>query len=509
MPVLAPAQAAPREPASTSAPDPATTARLSPWRPKDQVSSWYWAGGVTMLALILRMVNIQFPNQIVFDETYYANDAWGLLNYGYERNAEDTGPGVAAHPPFGKWLIAVGEWMFGYNSFGWRFAAAVAGAASVLILIRVARRLFRSTLLGCLAGGLLTIEGLHFVSSRMALLDIFLATFILAAFACLVMDRDSRRAQLWAKIEAGVDLSKGAARKGWREWPWWRFGAAVLLGLAFSIKWSTLWFAAVLVIAMIIWDIQARRSAGVKNPVLETIGWDTGWLLLFAVLILVAYLATWTGWFLSDDAYDRHYAETSGESVWYLPDALVSLWHYQSYIYDFHKNLDAKHPYQSTPMSWLVMERPVLYYADAGDCGAPDCRATISGMGTPLLWWSFVPAWFVAVWQWVVRRDWRAGIIVVVAAAGILPWLMYPDRTMFFFYTLPAVPFFILAITLALGLALGRDDATPRRKLLGGTAVLTYLILIVMCFVYFYPVLTGTSLPLEQWEDRMWFESWK
>ncbi|WP_425581844.1 hypothetical protein, partial [Streptosporangium vulgare] len=35
--------------------------------------------------------------------------------------------------------------------FGWRFAAAVVGVLSILILARVARRMTRSTMLGCLA----------------------------------------------------------------------------------------------------------------------------------------------------------------------------------------------------------------------------------------------------------------------------------------------------------------------------------------------------------------------
>jgi dolichyl-phosphate-mannose--protein O-mannosyl transferase len=482
---------------------------MAPWNPMDRVSSWYWTGAVTLLALILRMVNVQHPSKIVFDETYYANDAWALLHYGYERNSENNGPGIAAHPPFGKWCIALGEWLFGYNSFGWRFSAALFGSLSVLLIVRVARRLFRSTLLGCTAGALLSLEGLHFVSSRMSLLDIFLLFWVFAAFALLLADRDAMRARLAAALEGGSSLKHGARRSGWREWPWRRLAAAVCLGLALSVKWSALWFVVAFVVLVIVWEIQARRTAGVRHPFLETLGWETPWLLLAGVIILAVYLATWTGWFVTDGGFERHWAEENNASVWYLPDAIVSLWHYQSFIYDFHAHLDAKHAYQSTPMSWLFMERPVLYYAEGGDCGAAECKATISGMGTPLLWWSFVPAWFVCLWQWIVRRDWRAGAIVICAAAGILPWFMYPDRTMFFFYTLPAVPFFVLAVTMALGLVLGREGASQERRAVGAGVYIGYMALIAVCFAYFYPVLTGNSLPIDQWNDRMWMESWK
>lgn len=494
------------EPATNDVDD-LTRSRLARWAPVERINSWYWTGLVTLAALILRMVNIQKPAQIIFDETYYANHARDLLEHGYERNAEGTGPGIAAHPPFGKWCIAFGEWLFGYNSFGWRFSAAIAGTLSVLLLIRIARRLFRSTLLGCIAGLLLTLEGLHFTSSRIALLDIFLMLFILIAFGCLVLDREHRRAQLLAQLEASGGHQPG--RRGWRAWPWWRIAAAVSLGLAFSVKWSALWFALALVVLMVVWEIQARRAAGAKRPFMEFLGWETSWLLLFGVIIVLVYLATWVGWFATDGGYDRNWAADNNGSVWYLPDALVNLWHYQSYIYDFHSDLDASHKYQSSPWSWFMMDRPVLYYADySGDCGAENCAATISGISNPLLWWSFIPAALACVWRWLVRRDWRAGTILICALVGFLPWMLYPDRTMFFFYTLPAVPFMMLAVTMMLGMVLGRPDASPERRIIGGGVVVAYLLIIALAFAYFYPWFAGIDLPYDQWRDRLWVDSW-
>ena len=86
---------------------------------------------------------------------------------------------MVVHPEVGKWLIALGEKAFGMDPFGWRIAAAVVGALMVLVMCRLARRLTGSTVLGCVAGLLLSFDGLHFVLSRLALLDIFLAFFLL------------------------------------------------------------------------------------------------------------------------------------------------------------------------------------------------------------------------------------------------------------------------------------------------------------------------------------------
>jgi dolichyl-phosphate-mannose--protein O-mannosyl transferase len=155
---------------------------------------------VTAIALAVRLPGLADPNKLVFDETYYAKDAYSLLKFGYERswpsNANDSvtagtpdvmqsGSSFIVHPPVGKWLIAGGEQLFGMNSFGWRFASLVFGTLFVLVTIRLVRRVSRSTLVGGIAGLLLTFDGLSFVMSRTALLDIFLAFFVVAAVACL------------------------------------------------------------------------------------------------------------------------------------------------------------------------------------------------------------------------------------------------------------------------------------------------------------------------------------
>ena len=103
---------------------------------------------------------------------------------------------MVVHPEVGKWLIGFGEKLFGFTPLGWRVVPAVVGALMILVMIRFARRLTGSTLLGCIAGVLLAFDGLEFVLSRLALLDIFVAFFMLCAVHCLVLDRDWYRARM-------------------------------------------------------------------------------------------------------------------------------------------------------------------------------------------------------------------------------------------------------------------------------------------------------------------------
>lgn len=128
-------------------------------------SAWIGPLLVTLLAGVLRFWNLGHPKAVIFDETYYAKDAWGLVHRGFEvnwdKNANDlilsgghvTIPADAAyvvHPPVGKYVIGIGELLFGFDPFGWRFMTALLGTLSVLMLCRIGRRLFRSTFLGCL-----------------------------------------------------------------------------------------------------------------------------------------------------------------------------------------------------------------------------------------------------------------------------------------------------------------------------------------------------------------------
>jgi len=167
---------------------PTTIERLRVEMPSDRLNGWIVTLIIGAIAFVIRVVNLGYPNKLVFDETYYAKDAYSLLKFGYERNwpsdanskiitgnvdvMQDTAAFVV-HPPLGKWLIAGGEYLFGMNSFGWRIASLVFGTLLIMVTIRLVRRVSKSTLIGGLAGILLTFDGLEFVMSRTALLDIW------------------------------------------------------------------------------------------------------------------------------------------------------------------------------------------------------------------------------------------------------------------------------------------------------------------------------------------------
>jgi dolichyl-phosphate-mannose--protein O-mannosyl transferase len=478
---------------------------------------WLPTLAVTLLAGLLRFIRLDIPRGKIFDEIYYACDAQNLMRFGVEQatkpnnpNCIPTGqPGFVVHPPLGKWLIGLGEKTFGVNEFGWRFSAAVAGTISVLVLIRLARRMTGSTLLGCLAGLLLTLDGLHFVQSRTSMLDIFLMLFVLAAVACLVVDRDQVRARLAARSEDDPNPALGFRP--------WLLATGVLVGAALATKWSALYYLPLLVLLGYVWEVGSRRTAGVVRPWRATVRRSIVPLLaLLVVLPAALYVVSWTGWFVTDDGWDRHWATAQNATYGFVPDVVRSWWHYHSEMYGFHSHLAQKHPYQSHPLGWLVLSRPVSYYYPAGigpgryGCTVASCSREVLAIGTPAIWWASIPMLVGCLWLWISRRDWRGLAVVLLVAASILPWIPSDlhKRTMFLFYALPAVPFMCLGLALCAGWALGPAGASARRRILGATGVGVYVSLVVLNFAYLYPILAAQTLPYADWHSRMWFTSW-
>lgn len=240
--------------------------------PTDDVRGWVVTGVVTLVAAVTRFVNLGSPTDggtPVFDEKHYAPQAWQVLhNHGVEDN---PGFSLVVHPPVGKQLIAIGEALFGYNGVGWRFTGALLGVVMVALVVRIVRRISRSTLVGAIAGVLVICDGVSFVASRTALLDGILTFFVVAAFGALIVDRDQVRQRLHTALLQGrsADTVWGP-RLGVR---WWRFGAGVLLGLACGTKWSGLYFVLFFAAMSLAFDVAARRQYQVTRPWL---GWSGG-----------------------------------------------------------------------------------------------------------------------------------------------------------------------------------------------------------------------------------------
>ena len=104
----------------------------------------------------------------------------------------------------------------GSNAFAWRLAGVVFGAILVALVYLLAATMFGRRRIALLAAGFVAIDGMSFVMSRIAMNDIFVAVFIVAAYLCFW--------QVWSGR--------------WARSAWWVLPlVGVLLGLAAATKW--------------------------------------------------------------------------------------------------------------------------------------------------------------------------------------------------------------------------------------------------------------------------------
>jgi len=398
-------------------------------------------GLILLVTALIRFWNLGTPDKLVFDEVYYVDGAKDYLNGGVETaNGE---PEFIVHPPVSKWLIALGIQILGDSPAGWRFSAALFGTLSIILIYFVALRLFNSQFLALVSAGLMSIDGLHLVMSRTALLDIFLMFFLLAAFLALLHDR--------------------------------HIVTALLLGLALGTKWSAVYFIAALVIYL---GVTNRKKV-----------------LPYLPIIPATYLFTWGGWLISDKGWSRDYSN----------NLLISLYRYHQEILNFHTGLTTEHSYEASPWNWLVLGRPTsFFYESPKSCGAENCSQEILAMGNPIIWWFGLIALLITIGYFITRRERAAGLILIALLSNYLPWLLFPDRTTFYFYAIAFLPFLILAITYAIKLYLEDEVKQPKRL----QNVYAALGLPALIFAYFAPVYLGIVLTYEDWYSRMWLPSW-
>lgn len=511
---------------------------LSDPMPTDRLWSWIVTLAITVVAFGMRLVGIATPGKLVFDETYYPKDAWTLSKFGYETQWPDgkvVNPQIAegivdgytdeasfvVHPPLGKWLIAAGEHLFGMDSFGWRFPSLVFGCLTLMIVIRLVRRLSRNTMIGALAGVLLMFDGLSFVMSRIGLLDVFLGFFLVAAVACLLADRDWSRARLARHLMANRLTDLGGTFGPVQWFRPWRIGAGVLFGLACGTKWNGLYVLAAFAVLSLAWDIGARKLAGAGRTAWRGLILDGVPAFISTVIVgLVFYVTTWAGWLATSGGHLRDWGEHNPDAwtVKIFGAPLASLWQYHKDIFAFHSGdyiRNAEHPYDAHPIGWLVMARPIGIDAvndippgvDGCPTTADRCLQVISGAGTPVLWWFAAVALIGAAFFWLGTRDWRFGVPVVGVLANWIPWFFVADRPQFFFYAITIIPFSVIALALCLGKVLDAPDSGERRKV-GAFAVGAVIALVGANFVFIYPILTDQTLTYHQWALRMWFASW-
>lgn len=484
---------------------------------------WIWpvcVAAVLAVAALLRFWALGRPDTLVFDEIYYVRDAITQLVYGYPTDWPSDDDAVTSgylstasypvHPPLGKWLIGLGILVFGPDSgWGWRSAVALTGVATVAVTMRLGWLLSRSMPIALVAGLLLAIDGVHVTLTRVGLLDGFLAFFI--ALGALWVWRDHEWVTRRSRTDSGFRVLLNRP---------WLVAAAVAFGAAAAVKWSGLYPLAGFLLLVCVRDLTVRlqfaRAIGASRSAawVQGIGQAlaTG---LFTIPVTVAvYLASWAGWIVTSDGWNR------GDGPWWQ-----ELWEYHVSMFEWHSTLSAPHPFQAHPLTWPLALRPTAMYEESVGAGLTEAISPLPNL--PITWGGVLALGIIA-W-WIIRRLLRARsfaaahtipfaalFVLTGYLSGWLPWVLTLSRSAVFqFYAVVLTPFSALALALVIGAICGLGPLRHELRPVDGDelfgrrlAVAVFLGVSVILAVLFFPVWSGTPIPEWFWRWHLWLPGW-
>jgi len=439
------------------------------------------------------------PNGQVFDEVYFPVDARDDVK-GIEQ-CRPTTPLCRYNyfdpePPLAKEIIAAGEWGYGwyrahfqgasgdyidlgFNTFGWRIAAALFGTLCVPMMYLLARRLWPNRLFAIAAATLACFDGMFFIQSRIGMIDIFPIFFILSAYFLFLVHIQSKsfNSSMISLIGLGFVLGIGIAAK-------WIVLAA----------WASIVFFLVLRIVLRSLNVEFgppgwpflswRRDSG---STMAGVFWPTYLAVAVIALVIIPlgiYVVSWYPFIARGQFHN-----------------MTDLLNYQVESYNYHKNLVATHPYGSPAWSWPILSRPVLYYAEYSNLGTDvftgqPLIARMSNLGNPWIWWTSLPCVASLPYFIIRHRSFPAAVILLGFITQYAPW--WPiTRVLFMYHMFGGLIFMVLALAFVL-VYLAEKLPRPNRQLL----VAGHLAMAVLFFGYFYPVWTGVPI-----SESAYFES--
>jgi dolichyl-phosphate-mannose--protein O-mannosyl transferase len=411
-----------------------------------------WCALIALGFMALAWHRLAIPSQIYFDEVHYVPAARKMLAM-VQANPE--------HPLLGKELIAASIALFGDTPLAWRIPSWLFGGLGLFAIGRAlwfaSQRRF-ATLAGM---ALVATDFAWFIQSRIAMLDMFMASFAMIALWHVAAAARRPEQGRWRLALAGVSLGLAMGTK------WSVIAVAVLPGLVFLVMkvWTQRWRF-----------LHARAGGPVPGiSLLEAALW-------LGLVPLCVYWATFTpAFFYSSGALDP------------LAPLAQHKW-----MIELQDSVKKPHPYATVWHHWLINWRGAWYLYQEVD-GA---QRGIVLIGNPFSMLAGLPAVLWGLWAGVREQRWDALAVGLLFAASLGMWVGNSKPIQFYYH-------YLLPGTFLMGcLALALDELRSHGKhwlAWGGIAMATAM------FVHFYPIISAARLCCgrSSFEHWMWLASWR
>lgn len=453
---------------------------------------------VTAISFGLRFWQLDQFDDLIFDEIYYAKFAQSYL----------TGEALFdAHPPLGKYAIALSIWLhtlFPFTQLGpfaneltlspvsYRWLNAFTGSLIPLLVFWITKTLTaknnpsKDLWFVALSSLFVATDGLFITESRYALINIYIVFFGLLGHG------------LW------LFAKKVASRK---QAVLYYSLSGLSLGAAISTKWNGLGY----LLSLLIWEIYQTVNQKKANTSIQPLftSFSSKSILFYSTFLGILPIATYCLLWLP-------HINASDFSFLGLHHTLLT----------FHQELDSVQTTCSKWYTWPLLIKPMAYaYVEARSQ-----VFTVNNMGNPLLWWlssASVLLVFSSQITILTKRLARKkscknrekqlkkkiikqerlseGIksyLLIGYLANWLPWIVISRCTYIYLFMPAAVFGFIL---LAWLLSDWLTTTQPRKNQCIAVVMLSA---IALAFLFWLPLSIGSPLTPEQLQLRWWLPSW-
>lgn len=415
-----------------------------------------------------------YMNGSYFDEIYHPRTAYEHLHMMpyYE----------TTHPPLGKLIMSVGIAIFGMTPFGWRVMGTLFGIIMLPLLYIMLKKLFERTRYAVLGTLIFAFDFMHFALTRIGTIDSYPVTFIIAMYLFMfvfgkhVLDIAKHNPAALAEKKTLKRLMLTLGLSG------------LMFGFGAASKWISIYAGAGLAVELLLIMIGVYIALP-KNK--KNAFW--GFLIKTCIWCVLTFVI------IPGAIYTLSYLPIS--MVDGYPNVFKCMLDNQKYMFNYHSNLQATHPYSSNWYQWPIDYRPLWAYAAPVETVGNENIGCISIFGNPLIFWSSMAAFVYTVCAGIVKRDKKVLFLVVGLMAQLLPWVLV-KRCVFIYHFFASLPFLIMMIIYTF------KDLEERfgwfRHISNAFVVLCGLL-----FVAFYPVLSGMTITKDYSNTWLkWFNTW-
>ncbi len=402
--------------------------------------------------------NISYMNSTYFDEIYFARSAYQYVN--------DIQVMEWVHPPLGKLIQAIPIVFLGMTPFAYRLMGNIAGILMIFVLYAFAKKMFKNRKYAIIAGLLMMFDTFHFTQTRMGTVDSFLVLFMMISayfmYGYLTCEKhDKMKKKL-------INLAL----------------CGLFFAFATCVKWTGLYLGlglCIMFFGKMIYDFVKTKGEERKELRHDYVTIILACIVFFIIIPCIIYASIY---FLAPNVYP------------YPVTNLRELIEQIKGMFSYHSTLTEEHPFSSSWYTWPLTLKPVWYYVSYPTAGF---KSTIAAIGNPAIWWVGVLAFFCVLVKSIQKRKLPMIFLTVILLCLWLPYA-FIGRCMFLYHYFPVIPFLMLAIVEFLKML--------KEKLKSKWVVLIYLGIVILFFIFFYPVASGYPMPETYIDSLQWLKSW-